>query len=99
MARSVNDLIGLCELAGATCRQEREMITLARLSVQELNLPASQQLARRRVDSFGNRSHTLCVSLSWLAFLQVNAGEPTLGEIRGRGVRRWRTIVEVTFRT
>lgn len=39
-------------------------------------------------------------SLSWLAFLQVSAGDPNpRTRIRGRGERRWRTIVAVTFKT
>ena len=39
-------------------------------------------------------------SLSWLAFLQVNTGDPNPRmKVRGRGERRWRTIVAVTFKT
>ena len=37
-------------------------------------------------------------SLSWLAFLQVSAGDPN-PEQSGRGERRWRTTGAVTFRT
>ena len=91
----------LCGVADRRLSCSANGIVIFRTRTFNSQPPTVLHHSRSRFDKRGADMHCLCVcSLSCPAFLQASAGNPMpRAKVRGRGERRWRTIVAVTFRT